>query len=173
MTAKACTHLPAHGRRTVASYPICNLQFAICNLHYPRATLAGPAEVHITTRRSREAASFDSRGCNPGYTCRGKNAALKGRYSPSAPDDIKADFAHRASRWEFRPVGAKRFIASDHPGLRCAAPWAIEYDPFGVTKGWQAWHGARAVAASPVSLPISARRGQAPIVAEHRRGGDK
>jgi hypothetical protein len=33
---------------------------------------------------------------------------------------------------ESRPVGAENFIAGMYPGFRCAPPWAMESDPFGV-----------------------------------------
>ena len=33
---------------------------------------------------------------------------------------------------EWRPVGAYDRSAPVNPGFRCAAPWAIEFDPFGV-----------------------------------------
>ena len=33
---------------------------------------------------------------------------------------------------EWRPVGAYHRFGAPNPGFRCAAPWAIEYDPVGV-----------------------------------------
>ena len=33
---------------------------------------------------------------------------------------------------ECRPVGANDPDGETNPGFRCAPPWAIEYDPFGV-----------------------------------------
>ena len=83
---------------------------------------------------STEGAAFDSppghNRCNPGYRRRPFALALNGRHSVCAPDGFRIDSARCAV--ECRPVGANRFIGSDNPGLRCAAPWAIECDPLGV-----------------------------------------
>jgi hypothetical protein len=55
--------------------------------------------------------------------------ALKGRDSArrrNAQDFYPAPFR------EWRPFRAMVRSRFANPGLRCAAPWAIEYDPFGV-----------------------------------------
>jgi hypothetical protein len=101
--------------------------------------------------RSPERASFHSPGCNPGYPGKRTIVALKGRHSRGAPIDNQFRRAPRADKWrrnagiclrvsematrcgcrECRPVGADELARAANPGLRCAAPWAMEFGPFG------------------------------------------
>jgi hypothetical protein len=97
---------------------------------------------------SPERASFHSPGRNPGSRCGDTTVALQGRHSHDAPIGVPrgarrgswADMCVRAAEhsgdWrrsgECRPVGAYNSFCYANPGFRCAAPWAIEYDPLGV-----------------------------------------
>jgi hypothetical protein len=88
---------------------------------------------------STEGATFDSPGCNPGFSCGAETVALKGRHSAGAPGDVKSIRDARADghvraypcAGESHPVGVPGLAVADVPGLRYAAPWAIESGPIG------------------------------------------
>jgi len=99
---------------------------------------------------SPERASFHSPGCNPGLKGNDQSVALTGRHSPDAPTDNEFHYTRIVPRChicdgaaahalaarsgdspEYRPVGAYAFLWLANPGLRCAAPWAMEFGPFG------------------------------------------
>jgi hypothetical protein len=87
---------------------------------------------HSTTQRAIRASSAPApkvrhstaQGATLGFVEKQNAVALKGRHSLATPRVIDAG--------EWRPVGADACPLAANPGLRCAPPWAMEYDPFGV-----------------------------------------
>ena len=100
---------------------------------------------HVRQHISTEGATFDSPGRSPGFSCRAAAPALKGRDSPPTTPRVgnarciaaerdaavcatgaPTNIARFNSAGESHPVGVPGLRVAGNPGLRCAAPWAIE-----------------------------------------------